>query len=165
MAGAYQQEAGIPTDAKEFAAERRRWLSEIAEQTDRSFPENDAVRIENGEPVLAKLTRKKIPAKLAWFEATIRKETPQPPILDALADTENLLNWTRFFGPLSGLDTKLENPAERCVLASFCCGCNLGPSQTARSVQGTDRLQIAWMNQRHISEDSLDEAITTVIDA
>jgi len=84
---------------------------------------------------------------------------PQTPILDALADTENLLNWTRFFGPLSGLDTKLENPAERYVLASFCYGCNLGPSQTARAVQGTDRRQIAWINQRHISEDALDEAV------
>lgn len=165
MAGAYQQEAGIPTDAKEFVAERRRWLSKIAEQTDRSFPENDAVRIENGEPVLTKLTRKKMPAKLAWFEATIRKEMPQTPVLDALADTENLLHWTRFFGPLSGLDTKLDQPRERYLLASFCYGCNLGPSQTSRSVQGTDRRQIAWINQRHISEDSLDEAITAVINA
>jgi TnpA family transposase len=47
----------------------------------------------------------------------------------------------------------------------FCYGCNLGPSQTARSVQGADRRQIAWINQRHISEDALDEAITAVINA
>ncbi len=162
---AYQDQAGIPTDAKEFVAERRRWLGQIAQETDRSFPENDAIRIEHGEPVLAKVPRNKTPARLAWLEATIRKEMPQTPILDALADTENLLNWTRFFGPLSGLDTKLENPAERYVLASFCYGCNLGPSQTARSVQGTDRRQIAWINQRHVTEDALDEAITTIINA
>jgi hypothetical protein len=162
MSLAYQEQVGILTDAKEFVAESRRWLSQIAQETDRSFPENDAIRIEHGEPVLAKVPRKKTPARLAWFEATIRKEMPQTPILDALADTENLLNWTRSFGPLSGLDTKLENPTERYVLASFCYGCNLGPSQTARSVQGTDRRQIAWINQRHITEDALDEAITTV---
>jgi TnpA family transposase len=162
---AYQEQAGIPTDAKEFVAERRRWLSRIAQETDHSFPENDALRIENGEPVLAKLIPKKTPARLAWLEATIRKEMPQTPILDALADTENLLHWTRFFGPLSGLDTKLEQPRERYLLASFCYGCNLGPSQTARSVQGTDRRQIAWINQRHISEDALDDSITTVINA
>ena len=165
LSPAYQEQAGIPIDAKEFVAERRRWLSQIAQETDRSFPENDAIRIQNGEPVLAKVPRKKTPARLAWLEATIRKEMPQTPILDALADTENLLQWTRFFGPLSGLDTKLDNPAERYVLASFCYGCNLGPSQTARSVQGTDRRQIAWINQRHITEDALDEAITTIINA
>ncbi|WP_278045462.1 Tn3 family transposase [Edaphobacter modestus] len=42
---------------------------------------------------------------------------------------------------------------------------DLGPSQTARSVQGTDRRQIAWINQRHITEDAIYEAITTVINA
>jgi hypothetical protein len=57
------------------------------------------------------------------------------------------------------------NRRERYLLASFCYGCNLGPSQTTRSVQGTDRRQIAWINQRHITEDALDEAITTVINA
>lgn len=165
LSPAYQEQAGIPTDAKKFVAGRRRWLTQIARETDRSFPENDAIRIENGEPVLAKVPRRKTPARLAWLEATIRKEMPQTPILDALADTENLLRWTRCFGPLSGLDTKLENPLERYVLASFCYGCNLGPSQTARSVQGTDRRQIAWINQRHITEDALDEAITAIINA
>lgn len=165
MSPAYQEQAGIPTDAREFVAERCRWLSQIAQETDRSFPENDAIRIENGEPVLTKVLCKKTPARLAWLEATLRREMPQTPILDALADTENLLHWTRFFGPLSGLDTKLEQPRERYLLASFCYGCNLGPSQTARSVQGTDRRQIAWINQRHVSEDALDDAITTVINA
>jgi TnpA family transposase len=165
LTAAYQEQAGILTDPKEFVRERKQWLSGIAEATDRSFPENDSLRIENGEPVLAKLTRKKTPARLAWLESIIRAEMPQTPILDALADTENLLQWTRFFGPLSGLDTKLENPRERYLLSNFCYGCNLGPSQTARSVQGTDRRQIAWVNQRHIAEDGLDEAITTVINA
>jgi len=162
LSAAYQEQAGILTDPAEFVRERNQWLSGIAEATDRSFPENDALRIENGEPVLAKLTRQKTPARL---ESTIRAEMPQTPILDALADTENLLHWTRFFGPLSGLDTKLENPRERYLLSAFCYGCNLGPSQTPRSVQGTDRRQIAWVNQRHITEDGLDEAITTVINA
>ena len=165
LSAAYQEQAGISTEPKEFVAEKRRWLIQIVLDTDHSFPNNDAVRIENGEPVLAKLVRKKTPARLAWLEATIRKEMEQTPILDALADTENLLHWTRFFGPLSGLDTKLEQPRERYLLASFCYGCNLGPSQTARSVQGTDRRQIAWINQRHVSEDALDEAITTIVNA
>jgi TnpA family transposase len=165
MTDGSQEQAGVLTDAKEFVSERHRWLTAIAQQTDRSFPKNDALRIENGEPILAKLLRKKGPARLLWLETTIRAEMEQTPILDALADTENLLHWTRFFGPLSGLETKLEQPRERYLLASFCYGCNLGPSQTARSVQGTDRRQIAWINQRHISEDALDDAITAVINA
>jgi hypothetical protein len=30
-----------------------------------------------------------------------------------LLDTEDWLNWTKHFGPISGLDSKLENPSER----------------------------------------------------
>jgi hypothetical protein len=52
------------------------------------------------------------------------------PIIDALAATENLLHWTRLFAPLSGLETELDHPWERYLLAYFCYGCNLGPSQT-----------------------------------
>jgi len=118
MTAAYQEEAGIRTDAKEFVSERYQWLTAIAQKTDRSFPENDALRIENGEPILTKLARKKTPARRAWLEATIKAEMDQVPILDALADTENLLHWTRFFGPLSGLETKLDHPLERYLLAN-----------------------------------------------
>lgn len=32
-------------------------------------------------------------------------------------------------------------------------------------MQGTDRRQIAWTNQRHITEDSLDDAFTAAINA
>jgi hypothetical protein len=81
------------------------------------------------------------------------------PFLDALADTENLLNWTRSFGPLSGHEAKIDKPRERYVVAAFCYGCNLGPSQTARSLKDSDRRQIAWVNQRHITEEHLDQAI------
>jgi TnpA family transposase len=44
-------------------------------------------------------------------------------------------------------------------------GCNLGPSQTARSIQGLDRRQVAFVNQRHVTEEALDAAIVTVINA
>jgi TnpA family transposase len=89
----------------------------------------------------------------------------QVEILDALVDTEYWLNWTRFFGPISGLDAKIKRAWERYVLVVFCYGCNLGPVQTARSVRGTDRFKLAFINQRHITERNLNDAITTVINA
>jgi len=123
------------------------------------------VRIDNGEPVLSKIPRKAEPAALRGLEKEIADRLEPVSILDALADTENLLHWTRFFGPLSGHDAKLDQPRERYLITSFCYGCNLGPSQTARSLKAADRRQIAWVNQRHITEEKVDEAITTVINA
>jgi hypothetical protein len=51
------------------------------------------------------------------------------------------------------------------LIATFCYGCNLGPSQTARSLKIADQRQIAWVNQRHITEDRMDWAITAIINA
>ena len=86
-------------------------------------------------------------------------------IVDALSDTEHWLNWTHYFGPISGHDAKLENPRERYLITTFCYGCNLGPTQTARSVKGLDRRQLSFVNQRHITEENLNQAITRVINA
>jgi hypothetical protein len=62
-------------------------------------------------------------------------------------------------------DAKLENPRERYLITTFCYGCNLGPTQTARSIKGLDRRQVSFVNQRHITEESLNQAITRVINA
>ena len=58
--------------------------------------------------------------------------------------TEHWLYWTRHFGPLSGHDAKVDQPRERYVLTVFCYGCNLGPTQTARSVKDLDRFKLAF---------------------
>lgn len=84
-------------------------------------------------------------------------------ILDALVDTEDWLHWTRHFRPISGHDPKLGNPIERYVVTTFCYGFDFGPTQTSRSIQGLDRRQVAFVNQRHITEEMLNEAITTVV--
>lgn len=84
-------------------------------------------------------------------------------ILDVLADTEEWLHWTRHFGPISGHDSKLANPAERYLVTTFCYGFDFGPTQTSRSIRGLDRRQVAFVNQRHVTEEKLNDAITTVI--
>ena len=66
---------------------------------------------------------------------------------------------------MSGYEGKLGRPRERYVTTAFCYGCNLGPTQTARSIKGLDRRQVAFVNQRHVTEERLDAAIATVINA
>ena len=55
--------------------------------------------------------------------------------------------------------SKLDHPVARYLAIAFCYGCNLGPSQTARSLSGVDRRDLSWVNQHHITEEKLDEAI------
>jgi len=49
------------------------------------------------------------------------------------------------------------------VTTTFCYGCYLGPTQTSRSIKDLDRFQVAYVNQRHITEQKLLDANISVI--
>jgi len=141
----------------------REKLSETTDKVDAGFSDNEYLRIEIGEPILRRVERRPGPENLSLIEQMIREQIPAVSLLDAMADTEKWLNWTRHFGPLSGHEAKLDDPIVRYLTAVFAYGCNLGPSQSAQAMRGMDRRQITWINQRHISEEALDKAITEVI--
>ncbi len=161
---AYGEQTGIPTEAKQFVQSLQEKLISTSRNTDERFPQNESIRIENGEPILSPLCAKHEPEDLKVVETWIKERMGQVDIVDALVDTEHWLYWTRHFGPLSGHDAKVDQPRERYVLTVFCYGCNLGPTQTARSIKDLDRFKLAFLNQRHITEASLNQAIATVVD-
>ncbi len=159
------KKVNLPPTASAFVKELKAKFQKRAKQTDNSFPQNKQVRIEKGEVVISKLKRKQTPAGLKTLESYIAKKLEPVNVLDILADTEYWLNWTRFFGPISGHDAKIDHPEERYLTTAFCYGCNLGPTQTARSLGTMDRKQIAWINQRHITIENLDKGITYIVNS
>ena len=138
----YGEQAGIPVEGPLFIARLRGQLEAAAKRANDDFPANEYLRIENGEPVLKRLQRKPEPEGLSRLEQQLGEHMTHVDIVDALSDTEHWLNWSRFFGPISGHDAKLENLRERYLITTFCYGCNLGPTQTARSIKGLDRRQV-----------------------
>ena len=161
----FAEQAGIETDGKLFVEKLQEELHAAASKADKGFPDNEYLSIENGEPTLKRLTASPKPSGLDSFEATLKEYMKENDVLNILWETEEWLNWTKHFGPISGLESKIDNPRERYVIAALCYGCNLGPTQTARSVKVLDRRQIAFINQRHVTEQKLDEAIVAVINA
>ena len=57
----------------------------------------------------------------------------------------------------------MEELLRRVITTLFCYGCNLGPTQTARSVKGFSRRQISWLNLKYVTEETLEKAIAQVI--
>ena len=161
----YGEQAGIATEPKAFIAQLRNQLEAQGRATDNSFPANQHLRFENGEPILTPVEAVPDPEGLDQALSSIKERLEPIEILDAFADTEHWLNWTHTFGPISGFETKLKRARDRYLLTVFCYGCNLGPVQTARSVRGVNRFQLAFINQRHITEQSLNEAITSIVNA
>jgi len=159
----YGAMVGFPTDGSAFVAHVRQRLHQQAQTTDTTFPTNEALRIEHGEPVLTPLRGRPDPPGLAMLEAAFAERLAPVTILDVLRTTSYWLNWTAPFGPVSGHASKLDDALRRYLVTVFCYGCNLGPTQTARGIAGLDRKQIAWPNQRHITEEALDEANTIIV--
>jgi hypothetical protein len=144
----YGDRAGIPTKTAAFVAQLKGRLLKVAADTDEGFPKNEYLTIDGAEATLKRLRRKPEPAGLRRFEKLLKERMEPVGILEALSDTQEWLNWTRHFGPLSGNDRKLENPTERYLITTFCYGFDFGPTQTSRSIRGLDRRQVAFVNQR-----------------
>ena len=160
----YGQMVELPMHPSDFVRHLKSWLSTLATQTDQSFPANTKVTYQKDRLVIQR-HRRSIPEDLEQLESLLAERLPPVDLLDVLTDTEFWLNWTRFFKPISGYEAKLEDPMARYLVTTFCYGCNVGPSQTARSLGSLDRRQFAWVHRRHISEAGLQAAITAVIDA
>ena len=159
----YGERAGVAVESQRFIGELQDTLDRAATKADAGFPDNEHLRIEGGAAILTRLRRKPEPLGLKRFAEQLKQHMTPVGILDALIDTENWLHWTRHFGPISGHDPKLSHPIERYVVTTFCYGFDFGPTQTSRSIEGLDRRHVAFVNQRHITEEMLNEAITTVI--
>ncbi|WP_293910436.1 Tn3 family transposase [Deinococcus sp.] len=159
--------SGLPRNGAAFVSRVRDWLQGVAQATDASFPGNEGLRIEKGQPVITKIKKKLPHPLLKNLEVAVKAKLAgrDIAILDAFVAAERGTGMTRPFGPLSGFDSRLVDASTRYVTAIFCYGCNLGPSQTARSLAGTDRKQLEWVNRRHVTEQTLDQAITQVINA
>jgi len=161
----YGELVGLPIEAEAFVAELRDRLRTQAKEVDKRFPENGHVDIDDTGIVIRRAERQKPPAELDAVDDAIRSQMTDASILDVLTETEKWLDLHKLFGPLSGFESKVDDPRKRFITTLFCYGCNLGPTQTARSVKGLSRKQVAWLNLKHVTEQRLDKAIVKVINA
>lgn len=161
----YCEIVGLPTDGKDIVKMLRERLSTALEEVDAGVPDNSGIELGEQGLVIHRPGKEPEPANKVLVDQAITASMPQISILDLLTETEQWLDLHRLFGPLSGFDAKIDDPRKRFISTLFCYGCNLGPSQTARSVKGLSRKQVAWLNLRHVTEERLDKAIVKVINA
>ncbi len=161
----YTALVGLPADGAAFVQQLRAKFTEIADGIDRDFPENDSVIFGQNGLLIRKVEKKEISPKLQVLDQAINDGLGLHSIIDVLTETEKWLDLHRMFKPLSGYESKIDDPRARFIATLFCYGCNLGASQTARSLKGMSRKQVAWLNLHHITEERLDQAITKVINA
>jgi TnpA family transposase len=163
----YCQQVGLPTTAGEFVRRLKSWLTNAAERVDAGLPANsDVVITEKGEPVLKRRAGRQPSASAQALEASLLERMPERNILDVLATVGQWTSWPRHFGPLSGSEPKLADPVQRYILTVFAYGCNLGPTQAARHMQGLATAhELSFTNRRHVSVAQLEAAIKDLVNA
>lgn len=160
---AYGEISGLPIDAESFISGLRSELADLANAVDQRFPENVHADLIEGRLVLRKARRPEVSSAIATVDRLITEHMLATSIVDVLIDTAQWLQIHRHFRPFAGTEAQVDDLPRRVITTLFCYGCNLGPTQTARSVKGFSRRQISWLNLKYIDEGTLERAITEVI--
>lgn len=161
----YLELMGLPATGAEFVEQIKERSTELAHRVDRDFPGNDSVAWGPNGIIIRRLDKSEPPPELTKLDEAINSAMGLHNIVDVLTEVEDWLKLHKLFRPLSGYESKLENPRARFISTLFCYGCNMGPSQTARSLTGVSRKQIAWLNIHHVTEEKLQQAIDRVTSA
>lgn len=160
---AYGEISGIATDASDFVQGLRTELTTLADAVDARFPDNLHASVVDGRLVLRRLQGAQVTQAIAAVDSAITERLPPTSIVDVLVDTTRWLDLHVHFRPIAGTDARVDDLLRRVITTLFCYGCNLGPTQTARSVKGFSRRQISWLNLKYVTDETLDKAIVEVI--
>ena len=156
---------GIEIRPSAFVAELRKEMSALASEVDASFPKNAHAEIADGRLILKKPSRSEVPDAVKKLDHLINEHLESVSIVDVLIDSERWLDLHKLFRPLAGTESRVDDLRKRVITTLFCYGCNLGPTQTAKSIKGMSRRQVSWLNLKYVTDDLLDKAIVKVINA
>lgn len=161
----YGAVTGIAVSAEPFVRALRQELIQVAEEVDAAFPENAHAEIVDGQLILKRPAPPEVLAAVKQLDVKINERLMPTSIVDVLIDAERWLDLNKLFRPLAGTESRLDDLRMRVITTLFCYGCNLGPTQTAKSIKGLSRRQIAWLNLKYVTEEVLEQAIVKVINA
>ena len=163
----YCKNLDIPSTSLQFIEHLKLKLTQFSLDVDQLCKTDYQVSVsKDGRLILKQITAQLIPDGAEELETAILKKMPERNLLDILTHVEYWLNWTRHFGPVSGNESKLNEPSERYLLTVFCYGCNLGPNQMARHAKGlVSSHALSYTNTRHINANKIEAAIRDLINA
>ena len=133
-------------DSKTFATELKKTLSEVSTQVDQQFQSNEFLDFNNDQLVIRRHQNIPEPQQLKKLDEALRDSLEEKSIVDILVESEQWLDAHKLFKPVSGFESKLDNPRKRFISTLFCYCCNLWPTQTARSIKTFNRKPVAWLN-------------------
>ena len=154
---------GAPFDAGTRLSERSDTFQQLAAQVDSLLEDgSETVRREGGRIIVTPLEANTDPPSLTELRRRIDERLPRVDITELLIEVDNLTGFSRAFTHLDGAgrrDEGLLSQLYACILAQ---ACNLGFKQMAAS-SGLPYRTLLWCNRWHLRDDTLDEAVTKLV--
>jgi hypothetical protein len=88
----YCVRAGVPVEAQAFVQQLQATLRQTAHETNRAYPDNAHLEIENRIPALKRLKRKPDPEGRAHLEQMVKDRLQPTGIIEVLVDTQHWLD-------------------------------------------------------------------------
>ncbi|MDP1974787.1 MAG: transposase [Alphaproteobacteria bacterium] len=162
-----QELAILPFNGDDFIEDLKKELIDKSKAFDDLYPSlSDFIIDDNGVGSLKKTPTVKPIPKTLELVAQIKKNMPERTLLDILCSTQHITGWSFEFGPLSGSEARFEEPINRYIINTFCYGTGMGPTQTAKHVRSDTEVtphMLSWINQRHVTINSLNKAKDRVV--
>lgn len=153
----------LPKESGKFIASKQLQLRQTAKNVDDNYHENPHLIVDSGLPILKKSPKKSEHPDFEKIKNIIMDQMPIINIVDVIVDVENWLNLSVHFKPLSGNETRIRDYPSRFVATSLSYGCNMGPTQTERSLSKFTRKQIAWLFNHHTTEQKLIKVLRKLV--
>lgn len=166
LAESYLQDLNLPNSAEAFVSSLKQSLSQMTQKVDKLYPNlSDFMINKDGTPVLKKVPTLKPTKKTLKLVEKIHQRMPERSLLDITCLTHHLTGWAHEFGPISGVDSRLDNPIERYILNVFCQGTGMGPTQGAKHMKANTITphMLSWINRHHVTAKQLDKAKDKII--
>jgi TnpA family transposase len=160
------EEVGIANNPTDLLENLKLKLQKTAEYVDKNYHNiPDFLINDDGKPVLKKYEPKPKTESAAQLENLVRARMPDRKLLDILSFGHHHTGWANEFGPIAGTEDKLIDAIAKYIIATFCYGTGLGPTQTAKHIRfEIEARTLSRINKKHISLASLTKAITRIVD-
>jgi len=98
----YCEEVGLVAGDTEFTTTLKKSMETSCRKADSQFPEDELVRIENGNLIIGKPKPDQPLPEVEEIGALLRDRLDKINLLDVIINVEKWLNLNKHFGPLSG---------------------------------------------------------------
>jgi hypothetical protein len=154
---------GTPKEAQARWEERERELIELLGRVESQLNREGAdLRCEQGKLVLSPLEAEELPPEMAALKQAITARLPRLDITDLLIEVDTWTGFSESFQHLHGSHSRDEELQLHLYASLLAQACNLGVRQMANAADLAYR-RLSWCNTWYIRDDTLREAITTLI--